>query len=282
MLSLDGTTGKVIVGAVSLAASEPPEEFQTILGWADAVRKGKLKVRANADNGPDARTLASSVPRASACAAPSTCSSVRIVCRSCGAMILATDPDEEAAALEALRKVPEGRLRGDPRGDGRAARHGAPARPAAARVPAQRRGAGDQGGHRRPRLPRSRRCTRPPARWHEFNPMLGTRGVRLGVVKPGLYAMQVRALMEAAAARVAKGGKPDRRDDDPAHRHPRGDGRGPPLGRGGRRRGHQGSEEADRRHHRHHDRDARAPRCAPTRSPRRPTSSASAPTTSRR
>ena len=28
--------------------------------------------------------------------------------------------------------------------------------------------------------------------------MLGTRGVRLGVVKPGLYAMQVRALMEAA------------------------------------------------------------------------------------
>ena len=37
--------------------------------------------------------------------------------------------------------------------------------------------------------------------WHEFNPMLGTRGVRLGVVKPGLYAMQVRALMEAAAER---------------------------------------------------------------------------------
>jgi pyruvate, orthophosphate dikinase len=44
--------------------------------------------------------------------------------------------------------------------------------------------------------------------WHEFNPMLGTRGVRLGVVKPGLYAMQVRALMEAAADRVKAGGKP--------------------------------------------------------------------------
>jgi pyruvate,orthophosphate dikinase len=39
--------------------------------------------------------------------------------------------------------------------------------------------------------------------WHEFNPMLGTRGVRLGVLKPGLYAMQVRALMEAAADQVA-------------------------------------------------------------------------------
>ena len=46
---------------------------------------------------------------------------------------------------------------------------------------------------------------RRPASWHEFNPMLGTRGVRLGVVKPGLYAMQVRALMEAAAERVAAG-----------------------------------------------------------------------------
>jgi pyruvate,orthophosphate dikinase len=44
--------------------------------------------------------------------------------------------------------------------------------------------------------------------WHEQNPMLGTRGVRLGVMKPGLYAMQVRALMEAAAERVAAGGKP--------------------------------------------------------------------------
>ena len=38
--------------------------------------------------------------------------------------------------------------------------------------------------------------------------MLGTRGVRLGVLKPGLYAMQVRALMEAAAARAAAKGKP--------------------------------------------------------------------------
>ena len=44
----------------------------------------------------------------------------------------------------------------------------------------------------------------------------------------------------------------------------------------------KGLEEEARRHHRHDDRDARAPRSAPTRSPRRPTSSASAPTTSRR
>ena len=38
--------------------------------------------------------------------------------------------------------------------------------------------------------------------------MIGTRGVRLGVVKPGLYAMQVRALMAAAAELRKKGKNP--------------------------------------------------------------------------
>ena len=38
--------------------------------------------------------------------------------------------------------------------------------------------------------------------------MLGLRGVRLGIVKNGLYKMQVRALMEAALARKDKGGNP--------------------------------------------------------------------------
>jgi pyruvate, orthophosphate dikinase len=40
---------------------------------------------------------------------------------------------------------------------------------------------------------------------HEANPMLGLRGVRLGIVKPGLYAMQVRALVEAAVSLKKKG-----------------------------------------------------------------------------
>ena len=44
--------------------------------------------------------------------------------------------------------------------------------------------------------------------WHEANPMIGVRGVRLGVLKPGLYGMQVRALMEAAYERAAAGGHP--------------------------------------------------------------------------
>jgi pyruvate, orthophosphate dikinase len=43
---------------------------------------------------------------------------------------------------------------------------------------------------------------------HEANPMLGLRGVRLGIVKPGLYAMQVRAIVEAAVRLVKQGKDP--------------------------------------------------------------------------
>ncbi|MGY1828631.1 pyruvate, phosphate dikinase [Blastococcus sp. SYSU DS0541] len=43
---------------------------------------------------------------------------------------------------------------------------------------------------------------------HESNPMLGLRGVRLGLVVPGLFAMQVRAIAEAACERKQAGGDP--------------------------------------------------------------------------
>ncbi len=43
---------------------------------------------------------------------------------------------------------------------------------------------------------------------HEQNPMLGLRGVRLGLVIPGLFAMQAQAVLEAAALRVKAGGVP--------------------------------------------------------------------------
>jgi pyruvate,orthophosphate dikinase len=45
-------------------------------------------------------------------------------------------------------------------------------------------------------------------RLHEQNPMLGLRGVRLGLVIPGLFAMQVRAIAQAAADRKRAGGDP--------------------------------------------------------------------------
>ena len=132
--------------------------------------------------------------------------------------------------------------------------------------------------------PRRRTCSAPPSAWHEFNPMLGTRGVRLGVVKPGLYAMQVRALMEAAAERVAAGGNPIVEIMIPLTVTREELAAGPRLGGGGHRRGeHQGprSKPIDVTD-RHDDRDA--PGRAPGRRDRRGGRLllASAPTTSPR
>jgi pyruvate,orthophosphate dikinase len=45
-------------------------------------------------------------------------------------------------------------------------------------------------------------------RMHEQNPMLGLRGVRLGIQIPGLFRMQARAILEAAADRIEAGGAP--------------------------------------------------------------------------
>ena len=47
VISLDGSTGEVVLGEMKLAAAEPPAEFNVILQWADQIRKGKLAVRAN-------------------------------------------------------------------------------------------------------------------------------------------------------------------------------------------------------------------------------------------
>ena len=167
--------------------AEPPPEFD------DDPRLGRRDPQGQArrcgptpTTAPTPRTPATSAPRASACAAPSTCSSARTACPSCAAMILADDARGGDRRARGAARGAEGRLRGDPRGDGRPARHRAPARPAAARVPAP---TSTSSRSRRPPVgldaeeedaPATRR-----AAWHEFNPMLGTRGVRLGVVKPG-------------------------------------------------------------------------------------------------
>ncbi len=80
-------------------------EFDTILRWADTIRKGKLRVRANADNGPDAATA-----RAFGAEGIGLCRTehmfladdrLPVVRR----MILAETPEEEAAALDELHDV---------------------------------------------------------------------------------------------------------------------------------------------------------------------------------
>jgi pyruvate,orthophosphate dikinase len=61
----------------------------------------------------------------------------------------------------------------------------------------------DTRGHRKKR---QRKLLDAVQRLHEQNPMLGLRGVRLGILIPGLVAMQTRAILEAAAVRIKAGG----------------------------------------------------------------------------
>ena len=112
-------------------------------------------------------------------------------------MILAEDEAGRRAALADLLPAQRGdfaeifRIMAGPAG------HHPPARSAAARIPAAQR-RGDRRGRRGRRRRRSTRCKRRVAELHEFNPMLGHRGCRLGITYPEIYEMQARAIFEAA------------------------------------------------------------------------------------
>jgi pyruvate,orthophosphate dikinase len=206
-ISLDGGAGIVVAGEVPLTEATPPKAFATVLSWADEIRAGRLAVRANADTGDDAanaRTLGAE--------GIGLCRTehmflgedrLPVVRR----MILADTPSEEATALEELRKVQREdfisilaamdglpvtvRLLDPPLHEFLPSTEEMAIKDATVGLSAEERKLYDAA-----------------LSWKEANPMLGTRGVRLGVVKPGLYAMQVRALMEAARQRVADGGHP--------------------------------------------------------------------------
>jgi pyruvate,orthophosphate dikinase len=207
VISINGTTGEVVLGEVALSSVEPPEEFNVILTWADAIRRGHLAVRANADNGPDAANA-----RQFGAEGIGLCRTehmflgedrLPIVRR----MILADTEAEEQAALEELRVAQKADFE-----EILEAMDGLPVTvrlldpPLHEFLPSTEELAIKQATTGL--TPEEAKLFEAAKAWHEFNPMLGTRGVRLGVIKPGLYAMQVRALMEAAAARVKAGGTP--------------------------------------------------------------------------
>ena len=83
VISINGTTGEVVVGEVPVVTPEPTGPFGTILGWADEFRTAEGAHQRRPARGR-AAWRASSAPRASASAAPSTCSSAT-GCRSCSA-----------------------------------------------------------------------------------------------------------------------------------------------------------------------------------------------------
>ncbi len=206
VISIDGTTGEVVLGAMHLTAGETPPEFDTILGWADEVRGTALGVRANADTGEDAtRARQHGAEGIGLCRTEHMFLGDRLpVVRR---MILADTPEEEAAALDELGRVQ--------REDFETILEAMDGLPVTVRLldPPLHEFLPDveELAVREARIGLDERETALLAAarsWQEANPMLGTRGVRLGVLKDGLYRMQVRALLEAAARRRSAGGRP--------------------------------------------------------------------------
>jgi pyruvate,orthophosphate dikinase len=184
-ITIDGGTGRVIIGEVKLVPPQINEDFETVLAWADDVRR--LKVRANADNAED-----SAKAREFGAQGIGLCRTEHMFFGEerlpvMQEMILASDEPGRRAALDRLLPFQQSDFE------------------AIFEVMAG--------------LPVTIRLLDPPL--HEFlppleeatdarmrsrirlltesNPMLGTRGCRLGIQWPEIYEMQVRA--------IARGGK---------------------------------------------------------------------------
>mgnify|MGYP001788255116 CR=1 FL=1 len=206
-ISIDGRTGNVIEGAVVASTRSAPPELETLLRWADLIRAGRVGVRANADTADDAAHA-----RHLGAEGIGLCRTehmflaeqrLRLVRR----LILSDDPTQEREILHELDVVQQ-----EDFASIIAAMDGLPVTvrlldpPLHEFLPDYERlvvaeATGQLDDESRAELTAVRRL-------RETNPMIGTRGVRLGVVKPGLYQMQVRALARAVGDAQAAGNDP--------------------------------------------------------------------------
>jgi pyruvate,orthophosphate dikinase len=205
IISISGTSGQIALGEVPVITPEPTGHFATVLGFADQFRT--LKVRTNADTPEDsARARGFGAEGIGLCRTEHMFlgeDRVAIVRR----MILADNEADEQAALDELEVLQKADFVGILE-----AMDGLPVTvrlldpPLHEFLPDTEELAVKQAtvglSAEEEELLRAARS------WQEVNPMLGTRGCRLGVIKPGLYKMQVRALMEAAVERKRAGGDP--------------------------------------------------------------------------
>jgi pyruvate,orthophosphate dikinase len=196
LVSLDGGTGEVMLGALEIGGDPAPAELDTLLEWADEFRGDRIAVRANADTGEDAaRARAFGARGVGLCRTEHQFlgEKLRIVQR----FILARSGEEEALALKDLVDAQRDELVAV-----LAAMDGQPVTvrlldpPLHEFLPSPDDPAADHA-----LLAASRT-------WREHNPMLGARGVRLGILKPTLYRAQIDAIVQAVETRLADGGTP--------------------------------------------------------------------------
>ena len=139
MITLDGGTGDVIIGEVDLVPPQINEDFETLLGWADEIRR--LRVRANADTPEDATKA-----REFGAEGIGLCRTEHMFMTderlpAVRAMIMASNEEERREALAQLLRSSSRTSKGSSR-RWRACRDDPLARPAAARVPATARPGG--------------------------------------------------------------------------------------------------------------------------------------------
>ena len=193
-ISLDGATGEVMLGRVPTRNPKLSRDFSTIMKWADEIRK--LDVRTNADTPQDTE-----VSRKFGAEGIGLCRTEHMFFEgdrilAVREMILAADESGRRSALEKLLPIQREDFEGifkamkgfpvtirllDP-----------PLHEFVPHEPEQQREMARQMG-----VPLGT-IRKKVQSLHEFNPMLGHRGCRLGVTYPEIYEMQARAIFEAA------------------------------------------------------------------------------------
>ena len=193
VLTIDGGTGAVIVGEVPLVAPQVNDDLETVLGWGDEHRR--LKVRANADTPEDAAKA-----REFGAEGIGLCRTEHMfmaedrlpVVRE---MIMADNEEGRRKALDKLLPMQQGDFEGIFE-----AMAGLPVTirlldpPLHEFLPPPEQATDDRMRQRIRQL-------------SESNPMLGTRGCRLGLQWPEIYEMQVRAIIRAARAVEERSGQ---------------------------------------------------------------------------
>lgn len=209
IITIDGSTGEIMLGGIEMIEPQLSEEFKLLLSWADQVRE--IGVRANADNPVDARKAfefgAGGIGLCRTEHMFMDPKRIPIV----QSMILAENYEDRKGFLDQLLIMQQGDFEGIFE-----AMEGHPVtirlldppmheflpdkEELLVEVTKLQLTAPDS-----PELAEKERLLKKVNQLAEFNPMLGHRGCRLGIIYPEIYEMQVRAIINAAVKVTEKG-----------------------------------------------------------------------------